>query len=52
VTGAERQRHFRLRRQRGPLGEGHPRTWRTLLINVAAEIIVSTRRILVRLSSS
>jgi hypothetical protein len=52
LTGAERQRHFRLRRQRDPLGEGHPCTWRTLLIKVAAEVEVSTRRIVVRLSSS
>jgi hypothetical protein len=52
LTGAERQRHFRLRRQRDPLGEGHPCTWRGLLIKVAAEVVVSTRRIVVRLSSS
>jgi hypothetical protein len=52
LAGAERQRHFRLRRQRDPLGEGHPCTWRTLLIKVAAEVIVQTRRIVVRLSSS
>jgi hypothetical protein len=52
LTGADRQRHFRLRRQRDPLGEGHPCTWRTLLIKVAAEVVVRTRRILVRLSSS
>jgi hypothetical protein len=52
LTGAARQRHFRLRRQRDPLGEGHPCTWRTLLIKVAAEVVVRTRRILVRLSSS
>ncbi len=52
LTGAERQRHFRLRRQRDPLGEGQPRTWRTLLIKVAAEVIVRTRRVVVRLSSS
>jgi hypothetical protein len=52
LTGAARQRHFRLRRQRDPLGEGHPCTWRTLLIKVAAEVIVRTRRVLVRLSSS
>jgi hypothetical protein len=52
LTGAERQRHFRLRRQRDPLGEGHPCTWHTLLIKVAAEVVVSTRRIVVRLSSS
>jgi hypothetical protein len=52
LTGAERQRHYRLRRQRDPLGEGQPCTWRTLLIKVAAEVIVRTRRIVVRLSSS
>jgi hypothetical protein len=52
LTGPERQRHFRLRRQRDPLGEGHPCTWRTLLIKVAAEVIVRTRGIVVRLSSS
>ena len=52
LTGAARQRHFRLRRQRDPLGEGHPCTWRSLLIKVAAEVVVSTRRIVVRLSSN
>jgi hypothetical protein len=52
LTGAARQRHFRVRRQRDPLGEAHPCTWRTLLIKVAAEVIVRTRRIVVRLSSS
>ena len=52
LTGVERQRHFRLRRQRDPLGEGHPCTWRTLLIKVAAEVMVRTRRILARLSSN
>jgi hypothetical protein len=52
LTGAERQRHFRLRRQRDPLGEGHPCTWRILLIKVGAEVVVRTRRIVVRLSSS
>ena len=38
------ERHFGLRRQRDPLGEGYPCTWRTLLIKVAAEVVVSTRR--------
>jgi hypothetical protein len=52
LTGAARQRHFRLRRQRDPLGEGHPCTRRTLLIKVAAEVVIRTRRIVVRLSSS
>jgi hypothetical protein len=50
-TGTSRRRHFRLRRQCDPLGEGHPCTWRTLLIKAAAEIVVRTRRIVVRLSS-
>src|SRR5262249_21657690 len=51
LTGAARQRYFRLRRQRDPLGEGHPCTWRTLLIKIAAEVVVSTRRGVVCLSS-
>ena len=51
-AGAQRQRYFRLRRQHDPLGEGQPCTWRTMLIKVAAEVLVSTRRILVRLSST
>jgi hypothetical protein len=52
LTGEERERHFRQRRQRDPLGEGHPCTWRTLLIKVAAEVVIRTRRIVVRLSST
>lgn len=52
LTGKERQRYFRLRRQRDPLGEGQPCTWRTLLIKVAAEVIASARRVVVRLSAS
>jgi hypothetical protein len=52
LTGAKRQHHFRLRRQRDPLGEGHPCTWRTLLIKAAAEVVVRTRRIVVRLSAN
>ena len=47
-----RRRYFNHRRERDPLGEGHPCTWRTRLIKVAAEITTSTRRILVRLSSN
>jgi hypothetical protein len=50
--GEERRRRFRARRQRDPLGEGHPCTWRSLVIKVAAEVVVSARRVLVRLSSS
>jgi hypothetical protein len=52
LAGDERRRFFNRRRERDPLGEGHPCTWRTRLIKVAAEIIVSSRRILVRLSGS
>ncbi len=37
------------RRQRDPLGEGQPCTWRSRLIKVAALIEVSCRRIIVRL---
>jgi hypothetical protein len=51
-TGEHRRRYFRWRRHCDPLGEGHPCTWRSLLIKVAAEIVVSSRRILVRLSAS
>lgn len=50
--GEERRRQFRARRQRDPLGEGRPCTWRSLVIKVAAEVVVSARRVLVRLSSS
>jgi Transposase DDE domain group 1 len=52
LTGRERQRYQRLRRQRDPLGEGQPWTWRMLLIKVAATVIVSTRRVVLRLSGS
>ena len=48
----ERRGYFNRRRQQDPLGEGQPCTWRSLLIKVAAEVVVSSRRILVRLSSS
>jgi hypothetical protein len=41
-----------LRRQRDLLGEGHNCTWRTLLIKVAEEGVVRTRRIVIRLSSN
>jgi hypothetical protein len=45
-------RYFTRRRQADPLGEGQPCTWRSLLIKVAAEVVVSTRRIVVRLSAA
>lgn len=52
LAGAARRRYFTRRRQADPLGEGQPCTWRSLLIKVAAEVIRSSRRILVRLSAS
>jgi Transposase DDE domain group 1 len=48
---AQRRRHFRRRRHEDPLGEGHPGTWRSLFVKVAAEVVVSSRRVVVRLSS-
>ena len=48
----DRKRFFNRRRQRDPLGEGFACTWRTRLIKVAAEVIVSARRILIRLSGT
>lgn len=52
LAGRDRRRYFNRRRQHDPLGEGHPCTWRTRLIKVAAEITVSCRRVLVRLSGN
>lgn len=52
ATGrARRQRHNR-RREQDPLGEGHPCTWRTRMIKVAARVRESARRVLVELSGS
>lgn len=48
----KRHRYFSRRRRHDPLGEGQPATWRLLFIKVAAEVLVSHRRILVRLSGS
>jgi len=50
-AAAARPRH-NARRRRDPLGEGQPATWRLLLIKVAAEVVLSCRRVVVRLSSS
>ena len=50
-TAAERRRHFRMRRQQDPLGEGQPWTWRSLFLKVAAEVVVSRRRVVIRLSA-
>jgi hypothetical protein len=48
----ERKRYQNARRRQDPLGEGQPATWRLLLIKVASSVIVSCRRIVVRLSGS
>lgn len=42
-----RRGHHNRRRQHDPLGEGHPCTWRSRLIKVAATITVSCRRVVV-----
>ena len=52
LAGKERRDYFNHRRERDPLGEGHPCTWRTRLIKVAAEIVVRSRRIVVKLAGS
>ncbi|MFH1920455.1 MAG: IS1380 family transposase [Planctomycetota bacterium] len=52
LAGRDRKRWFNRRREHDPLGEGHAETWRMRLIKVAAQIVVSTRRVLVRLSGS
>jgi DDE family transposase len=51
LTGRARRLHLQKRRARDRLVQGQPCTWRSLLIKVAAEVIVSTRRVVVRLSS-
>jgi hypothetical protein len=48
----ERKRYQNARRRQDPLGEGQPATWRLLLIKVAASVVVSCRRIRIRLSGS
>lgn len=52
LAGKQRRDYFNHRRERDPLGEGHPCTWRTRLIKVAAEVFVRARRIVVRLAGS
>jgi len=52
LEGANRKQYQLRRRRQDPLGEGQPWTWRTLLIKVAARVIVSARRVLVLLSGS
>ena len=52
LAGRRRRAWHNRRRQHDPLGEGHPCTWRTRLIKVAATVRESTRRVVVQLSSS
>lgn len=52
LAGRQRRRLHNRRRERDPLGEGHACTWRMRLIKVAAYITETSRRIVVRLSSS
>lgn len=52
LSETSKKRFFNRRRQHDPLGEGQPCTWRSRLIKVAVEVIVSSRRVLVKLSSS
>jgi hypothetical protein len=52
LGGRDRKRWFNRRREHDPLGEGHAETWRMRLIKVAAQVTVSARRVLVRLSGS
>lgn len=48
----QRKQYQNARRRQDPLGEGQPATWRMLLIKVAASVVVSCRRIVIRLSGS
>jgi hypothetical protein len=52
LAGEARKQYQNARRREDPLGRGQPATWRLLLIKVAASVIVSCRRIVVRLSGS
>jgi hypothetical protein len=52
LVGEARKQYQNARRHEDPLGKGQPVTWRLLLIRVAASVIVSCRRIVVRLSGS
>ena len=51
-AGRERRDWHNRRRQRDPLGEGQPCTWRTRLIKVAARVRETSRRVVVELSAS
>ena len=51
LNDTERRRHYQRCRQRDRLAQAQPCTWRSLLIKAAAEIVVSARRVVVRLSA-
>jgi hypothetical protein len=51
-AGRQRRGWHNRRRERDPLGEGQPCTWRTRLIKVAARVRETSRRVLVELSAS
>ena len=52
LEGRQRRTWSNRRRHHDPPGESFACTWRQRLIKVAAEIVVSARRILIRLSTS
>ena len=52
LVGAARKDDQNARRVQDPFGKGQPATWRLLFIKVAATVIVSCRRIVVRLRGS
>ena len=52
LCGEARRRFFNRRRERDPLGEGQACTWRMRLIKVAARVVQTTRRVVVKLSGS
>jgi hypothetical protein len=52
LTGVVRKQYQNACRREDPLGKGQPATWRLLLIKVAASVVVSCRRIVLRLSGS
>jgi hypothetical protein len=52
LPDAARKQYQNARRREDPLGKGQPATWRLLLIKVAASVVASCRRIVVRLSGT
>jgi hypothetical protein len=52
LPAGEKKTYFNRQRRDDALGEGFACTWRTQFIKVAAEIHVSTRRIVIRLRAS